>query len=1079
MMARQVTLSLPLGILSEPDGSFYVPNTDLGYGHDGVYRVQPSMPGLSGADYLIASEDGQELYLFDDQGRHYRTLDARTGLTHRQFEYDSSGLLSRLFDADNNLVVIEREVPGNIVIVAPGGQRTLLILDENGYVQEVRNLASGDRVQLTHRENGLLEHLVDWRGYDHWFEYEASTGRLVYDRDPAMGVTAKTLTRSVLPDSSAVVDFKSPLDRATRYGFEIPMTGANRNMTSASAKELVSTVTIGSDGITPALGPGMTRYTTVNPTGSRVITLVDDNGVETRNDASGTITNLERQPDPRFGMQAPYPRQIITYTPQGLVSTTTLTKTIELASPADISALLSESEIVTVNNRIYSTSFDNSTRQIVSNSPEGRVAVFTLDDKGRIASILPDSRLLPAIRHYDEKGRLDRTGQDNVFWTYVYDDNNRLHQVRSPMGDNTVYGYDNADRVNSIQLPSGRSYGFEYDASGNRTKIVMPNMAEHRLGYSPVNLDNGYTPPANPSYTHGYSLDREWKRTTLPSGRQVTATYGDNTGRLETIAWWEGNVTFGYQDNDDRVWSITRTDNTAQQFPQQVMNYDFDGSLIKKVASSGLANGEYRYIYDNNFFLTRVALDNVWNLLSRDNDGLLTGFGPFTISRGGPSGSPDNVSDLSPRDCGLDGDEQPIQCPTGWLVQSFGYDNVGRLDRRTSTINGNVVYEEMLERDPVGRISIKTETVAGTAPVIFEYFYDVDGQLDNVVRDYVLYEKYGYDLNGNRTLAHGPAAPWQDGVPFDNQDRETGASVSFDMDGNLVQRGSRNFTYSARGELLTVTDTGIPVVSYAYDGMNRRIAGTNADNQTTQYLYGNLGQPFQVTASIAPDNVLTNYFYDDFGALYALERGGVRYYVASDHLGTPKVVTDNAGNVLRVMAYDSWGVKTYDNNATFDLLVGFAGGLVDNGTNLVRFGYRDYEPQTGRWLSKDPIFHKGGLNLYQYCGNDPVNWKDPSGLWWSDKAWPWVRDKAAPAVKNFIENAVPAVLHDLVGAIYGAGTIAPEVNSAAIDAAVGRYNIEESAKENPDYIDPSWAHENPGAAYDLLLKRKKACKLKR
>lgn len=85
----------------------------------------------------------------------------------------------------------------------------------------------------------------------------------------------------------------------------------------------------------------------------------------------------------------------------------------------------------------------------------------------------------------------------------------------------------------------------------------------------------------------------------------------------------------------------------------------------------------------------------------------------------------------------------------------------------------------------------------------------------------------------------------------------------------------------------------------------------------TQYLYGNLSNPFQVTASRAPDNVLTVYYYDDFGALYALERSGVRYYVASDHLGTPKVVTDNTGTVVRQMEYDSWGVKTGDTNPKF------------------------------------------------------------------------------------------------------------------------------------------------------------------
>lgn len=146
------------------------------------------------------------------------------------------------------------------------------------------------------------------------------------------------------------------------------------------------------------------------------------------------------------------------------------------------------------------------------------------------------------------------------------------------------------------------------------------------------------------------------------------------------------------------------------------------------------------------------------------------------------------------------------------------------------------------------------------------------------------------------------------------------------------------------------------------------ILSGETDNGPTQYLYGNLSQPFQTTASRNPDNVLTVYYYDDFGALYALERGGVRYYVGSDHLGTPKVITDNTGTAIKIWEYGSWDVRTtiLDNDPTLDLPVGFAGGIPDDATGLVRFGFRDYEPASGRWAAKDPIFFRGGLNLYQY-----------------------------------------------------------------------------------------------------------------
>ena len=52
---------------------------------------------------------------------------------------------------------------------------------------------------------------------------------------------------------------------------------------------------------------------------------------------------------------------------------------------------------------------------------------------------------------------------------------------------------------------------------------------------------------------------------------------------------------------------------------------------------------------------------------------------------------------------------------------------------------------------------------------------------------------------------------------------------------------------------------------------------------------------------------------------------------------------------------------------------GFAGGIYDTDTKLVRFGARDYDPRVGRWTTKDPIRFAAGVNLYGYALNDPVN----------------------------------------------------------------------------------------------------------
>ena len=66
---------------------------------------------------------------------------------------------------------------------------------------------------------------------------------------------------------------------------------------------------------------------------------------------------------------------------------------------------------------------------------------------------------------------------------------------------------------------------------------------------------------------------------------------------------------------------------------------------------------------------------------------------------------------------------------------------------------------------------------------------------------------------------------------------------------------------------------------------------------------------------------------------------------------------------------------------SYELPFGFAGGLYDQDTNLVHFGARDYDPEVGRWITKDPIgFGDGDTNLYGYVAGDPINHIDPMGL---------------------------------------------------------------------------------------------------
>lgn len=84
--------------------------------------------------------------------------------------------------------------------------------------------------------------------------------------------------------------------------------------------------------------------------------------------------------------------------------------------------------------------------------------------------------------------------------------------------------------------------------------------------------------------------------------------------------------------------------------------------------------------------------------------------------------------------------------------------------------------------------------------------------------------------------------------------------------------------------------------------------------------------------------------------------------------------------MVKEIDYDSFGNVLADSDPSFTVPFGFACGLYDADTGLIHFGYRDYDPDTGRWTAKDPIGFAGGdVSLYGYCLADPVNGMDPDG----------------------------------------------------------------------------------------------------
>ncbi len=318
------------------------------------------------------------------------------------------------------------------------------------------------------------------------------------------------------------------------------------------------------------------------------------------------------------------------------------------------------------------------------------------------------------------------------------------------------------------------------------------------------------------------------------------------------------------------------------------------------------------------------------------------------------------------------------------------------------------------QRDPLGRIHTKTEAFNGSAAVDTEYGYDERGRLESVTKAGNLIETFGYDANGNRTSYLPSTGPGLIGT-YDDQDRLLvyGTTVAGTAAGDLT------FQYGTNGELKQKTVTGGTSWTYTYDALGNLLSAANSTTtKTYSYLVDGRGRRIgkkEKTGAAQP--VLKNrWLYRDglnpvaeldaTGALVTQFIYGSRpnvpdlvikrdpangalttYRLFSDQLGSPRMAV-NVADPTKIpyrVDYSAFGVPTWKGTGTaatpaFDWIpFGFAGGLYDKDTGLLRFGARDYDPEIGRWVSKDPWRFRGGFNLYVYSWNDPVNFLDRTG----------------------------------------------------------------------------------------------------
>jgi len=207
-----------------------------------------------------------------------------------------------------------------------------------------------------------------------------------------------------------------------------------------------------------------------------------------------------------------------------------------------------------------------------------------------------------------------------------------------------------------------------------------------------------------------------------------------------------------------------------------------------------------------------------------------------------------------------------------------------------------------------------------------------------------------------------------------------------DDDGYLKTKttpdGSTTYNYGTMGELLAVTTTtstgSVTVVTYKHNALNQRVAKLVDGVIVEKYLWANLTTLLAVYDG--SDTLIQRFEYADQRMPISMTSNGQKYYLHYDQVGSLRAISDTSHNIVKEITYDTYGNILTDSNPSFTIPFGFAGGLYDADTKLIRFGYRDYDAYTGKWTAKDPIGFSGGdSNLYGYVLGDPVDLFDPTG----------------------------------------------------------------------------------------------------
>jgi RHS repeat-associated protein len=608
----------------------------------------------------------------------------------------------------------------------------------------------------------------------------------------------------------------------------------------------------------------------------------------------------------------------------------------------------------------------------------GYLTTYVYDDLYRLIKIVYDDSSTVEYE-YDKVGnRLlmsDATGDT----TYEYDELNRLTHVVYPNGrtvaytydavgnratmvtslGTTTYGYDNNNRLITILDHNGQLTQFQYDSAGRRTKIIYPNQMTCDYTYDAANRITALV----------------YKKSDQTGLSSFSYAY-DRAGNIVSVTDNNGQTTYGY-DALYQLRNVEYFDDTAESF-----TYDAAGNRATMTSRQG---NNVTYVYDMadrviNAGDTAFRYDNNGNMLTKMSPGGTIGYAYDHENR---------MTHLIESSFAYNTHLNP-----GWNMFALpGHP----IDPSVTTVLQGVSFPGDIEQiSRYNAANSKFEHYVGNEK--FDQFANLEYGRG--------YEAYVTKPNGV-DLALESLASYEDIIPIEAGWNLVGAphtgpvavedgfnNLAYNIDyTDVAQYDGAGYEFYSHGDFTTLD----PNKAYFLSATASNVWQTSTTTQSKAvYAYNGDGQ--RVRREV--DGVLTNYYYDIDHVfaetngndavtasyvhgpsideiIYQNKAASGDHYFIRDRLGSTRgLVTPSE------LVAESYAFTAYGENITQGTLTEYqyAGRPLDAETGLYYNRNRYYNSALGRFTTADPIGMQGGLNLYTYVGNNPINFIDPWGL---------------------------------------------------------------------------------------------------